>query len=138
MGKFQNSTLKEIVEKYRKIWAVTHGISLMNWDSETYMPSEGIRERSVANAEMGTLYQELLLKDHFVSLVERAENEKDLNPYETGVIRVLRREITRMKKLPPELIYELGKTTSEAFQVWRVSREENRFDPFVPYLKKIL
>jgi len=138
MEKFRNDIMKTIIEKYRRIWAVTHCISLMGWDSETYMPREGIRERSVANAEMSTLYQELLLKEEFVSLVERASGKDDLNPYEAGTIRVLKREITKMKKLPPELVYELEKTTSEAFQVWRVSREENKFDPFVPYLKKII
>lgn len=138
MEKFQKDIIKTVIEKYRKIWAVTHCISLMGWDSETYMPREGVKERSVANAEMSTLYQELLLGEEFVSLVERASNMNDLNPYEAGTIRVLRREITKMKKLPPELIYELEKTTSEAFQVWRVSREEDKFDPFVPYLRKIL
>ncbi|MGC8558567.1 MAG: carboxypeptidase M32, partial [Nitrososphaeria archaeon] len=138
MEKFEKDIMKTIIGRYRKIWAVTHCISLMGWDSETYMPREGVRERSVASAEMSTLYQELLLSEEFVSLVERASNINDLNPYEAGTIRVLKREITKMKRLPPELIYELEKITSEAFQVWKVLREEDRFDPFVPYLKKIL
>ncbi len=101
MEKFHNDAVKSLIEKYRKIWTASYALSLMGWDSETYMPSEGVKERSVAEAEMSTIYQELLLNDEFVSMVERAENLKDLGPCETGTIRVLKREITKMKKLPP-------------------------------------
>jgi carboxypeptidase Taq len=52
---FQHTVIKEILEKYRAIWSVSHALSLMSWDSETYMPLEGYRDRAVARAELELL-----------------------------------------------------------------------------------
>ena len=138
MSTFSNQTIKEILERYKRIWAINHATSLLSWDSETYMPELGVSERSVALAELNVLYRELILKEEFVSLVEKASEEKDLNLWEAGVVRVLKREINKMKKIPPELLYELEKTSSEAFQVWRKAKEEKKFEPFLPYLEKLV
>jgi carboxypeptidase Taq len=138
MSKFQNPVIKEITEKYRRIWAITHANSLLSWDSEIYMPERGVSERSIALAELNVLYRELILKDDFVSLVEKGKNEKDLNTWESGTIRVLDREINKMKKIPPELLFELQKTSSEAFQVWKNAKAQKKFDAFLPYLKKLV
>lgn len=45
---FQNETIKAILEKYRRIWAIGHAQSVLGWDMEVNMPKEGILERSVA------------------------------------------------------------------------------------------
>lgn len=138
MSKFQNPVIKEITEKYRRIWAIIHANNLLSWDSEIYMPERGVSERSIALAELNVLYRELILKDDFVSLVEKGKNEKDLNTWESGTIRVLDREINKMKKIPPELLFELQKTSSEAFQVWKNAKAQKKFDVFLPYLKKLV
>jgi len=46
---FENEVIMEILEKYRVIWAIGHASSVMSWDSETYMPREGVKERSIAS-----------------------------------------------------------------------------------------
>ena len=138
MPLFENPVIKEILEKYRRLWALEHAMSLMGWDEETYMPPAGTSERAVAMAELRTLYQELLLSDQFVSLVEKAKGLEGLNDYERGVVRVLDREITIMKKIPPSLTYELAKTSSEAFTAWREAKAKADFSMFKPYLEKLV
>ncbi|MEM4756702.1 MAG: carboxypeptidase M32 [Desulfurococcaceae archaeon] len=134
---FEKGVIKEILEKYRPIWAIEHAMALMNWDSETYMPREGYRDRAVARAELSLLYQQLLLKPEFIELVDRADKEEDLNEYERGVVRVLKRAIKVAKTLPPWLIAEKAKVTQEAVIVWREARARNDFELFRPYLEKI-
>lgn len=135
---FENPLVKEILEKYRRLWALGHAISLLAWDSETYMPPEGVSERAIARAELSVLRQELLLKPEFVEKVEKAKVLEGLNEYEQGVVRVLDREISIMKKLPPEHVFEFSKVTQEAVEAWRVAREKDDFDKFKPYLEKIV
>jgi len=134
---FENQLVKEILEKYRLIWAIGHASSLMGWDSETYMPMEGVKDRAVARAELSLLHQQLILKPEFVELVERAGQQEGLNDFEKGVVRVLQREIKIMKALPPWLVAELSKTTQEAMVVWREAKSKNDFNMFKPYLEKI-
>ncbi|NAZ32171.1 MAG: carboxypeptidase M32, partial [Acidilobus sp.] len=138
MAKFENPVIKELLERYRRIWSLEHAMSLMGWDEETYMPSQGVVERATAMAELRTLYQELITSDQFVSLVERASKQEGLNEYERGVVRVLTREITILKKIPPSLNYELTKTSQEAFIAWREAKAKSDFQMFRPYLEKIV
>jgi carboxypeptidase Pfu. Metallo peptidase. MEROPS family M32 len=134
---FENPLVKEILEKYRVLWAIEHAMSLMSWDSETYMPREGYRDRAVARAELSLLQQQLLLRPEFVELVEKADKYEDLNDYERGVVRVLKRSIRIARALPPWLVAERAKVTQEAMVVWREARVRNDFDLFKPYLEKI-
>ena len=137
-GKFENPVIREILEKYRRLWSLNHAMALMGWDEETYMPQAGVVERATAMAELRTLYQELLTSEQFVSLVERAKAQENLNEYERGVVRVLDREITILKKIPPSLNYELTKTAQEAFIAWREAKAKSNFEMFRPYLDKII
>ena len=134
---FENPIVKKILEKYRTIWSISHALSLMSWDSETYMPREGVRDRATARAELALLRQQLLLRPDFVELVELADSFEFLNVYERGVVRVLRRMIRIAKSLPPWLVAERAKVTQEAMIVWREAKAKNDFDLFKPHLEEI-
>ncbi|MEM4717663.1 MAG: carboxypeptidase M32 [Desulfurococcaceae archaeon] len=134
---FENPIVKEILGKYKIIWAIEHAMSLMGWDSETYMPKEGVSERAVARAELSVLHQQLILKPDLVELVEKADKIESLNEYERGVVRVLKRAIRIAKSLPQWLVAERAKTTQEAMIVWREAKIKNNFEVFKPYLEKI-
>ena len=135
---FENPVIKEIIEKYRVIWALNHASSLLSWDSETYMPKEGVRERAIARAEISILQQQLLLRPEFVELVDKASQQENLNDYERGVVRVLQRAIRIAKSIPPKLVAEYSRVTQEATMVWREAKEKNNYDMFKPYLDKIV
>ncbi|AGB04507.1 Zn-dependent carboxypeptidase [Aciduliprofundum sp. MAR08-339] len=135
---FENEVIKEILEKYRRIWAIGHASSVLGWDMEVNMPKEGIVERSVAEGELAILSQEFLLKPEFVELVNRADSVEGLNEYERGVVRVLKRRIKIESSFPPEFVKELSETTSRATAVWKEAREKNDYDKFAPWLDKIM
>lgn len=104
---------------------------------ETYMPKEGIQERSVAQGELSVLSQSLLLEPKFLDLVERAE-EEELNEYEKGVIRVLKRNIRIAKAFPPEFVKEISETSSKSTMAWVEAKQKDDFRIFEPYLDKIM
>jgi len=134
---FENPIVRKILEKYRAIWSISHALSLMTWDSETYMPREGVRDRAIARAELELLRQQLLLRPDLVELVELADSVESLNDYERGVVRVLKRMIKIAKALPPWLVAERAKVTQEAMIVWREAKAKDNFDAFKPHLEKI-
>jgi len=136
---FEHPIVREILEKYRVVWAIGHAQALMGWDSQTYMPPEGNAERGLARAELSVLSRSLLLRDEFVGLVEKAKGLVDeFNDYEKGVVRVLDRTITRLKKIPEELVYEQARVAQEANKAWREAREKDDYEIFKPYLARII
>jgi carboxypeptidase Taq len=134
----KSEIIRQTLDHYRVIWALSHAQSLMGWDSETYMPEEGIKGRAVARAEIAQLIQRFMLDEKFVKLIERAEEEKDLTDIERGIIRTLKRDLKFYQRVPPEVVRELAKVTSEAFVAWREAKEKAKFDIFAPYLEKIV
>lgn len=128
----------ELLEKYKVIWALGHLSGLGHWDLETYMPEEGAKARGEALAKIASLSQGLFLNEEFVTLVEKASQEKDLNDYEKAIIRLLKRSLKYYQKLPKEFIEEFVKTTSEATVAWKNAKEKNDFSIFQPYLEKIV
>lgn len=135
---FENELIKDILKDYRAIWAIGHAQALMGWDSETYMPREGVEERAVARAELSVLQRSLLLKPEFVGKVEKAQGLEGLNEYEAGVVRVLARTIDRLRKIPEKLLYEKVKVSQEAVHVWVEAKKSGDFERFKPYLEKIV
>ncbi|MEM0026224.1 MAG: carboxypeptidase M32 [Zestosphaera sp.] len=135
---FVNEAVKDLLRLYRRVWALSHAMSVMGWDLETYMPVEGVEERSVAHAELSLMTQELLLRREFLEALERASKQESLNDYERGVVRVLEREVRIARVLPPRLVEELARVTQEGRVAWKVAREKNDFEIFRPYLEKIV
>jgi carboxypeptidase Pfu. Metallo peptidase. MEROPS family M32 len=124
-----SETIKQILEQYRVVWALGHAQSVMGWDLETYMPEEGIKGRAVAGAEIAQLIQRFMLDEKFVKLIEKAEEERDLTDVERGIIRVLKRNLRFYQRVPPEVVKEFAKVTSEAFVAWRGAQGEGEVRP---------
>jgi len=110
----------------------------MGWDQETYMPPKGVTERSIARSGIAVLRHELMLKPSFIELVEKAGERDDLNDVERGIVRVLRRSIDIARKLPPEHVAEVSKTTTVSLEYWKKAKEKDDFKIFQPYLEKIV
>jgi carboxypeptidase Taq len=136
-GLFENKLVLELLERYRVLWALGHASSLMGWDSETYMPREGVEERSIASAELSLLSRRLLL-ENIAPLVEKLVGVEGLNDFERGVVRVLWRDVERLRRIPENIQYELARLRSEAPVVWREAREKDDFERFKPYLSRIV
>lgn len=134
---FSSPTIKEILERYKVIWALNHASSLMGWDREVNMPEEGIGGRSLAAAEIAKLVQKLMLDEEFVKLIDKADGE-ELTDIERGVVRMLKRDLKFYRKVPPEIVAEFAKVTSEAFVAWRTAKEKADFKIFAPYLERVV
>ncbi len=127
--------LEDILEGYKKVWALDHALALMGWDLETYMPQEGSKYRGEANAQLLTLRRNEMMK--FADKVDKIDEEK-LDDKEKGIVRILRREIKYYRAVPKEVDEELARLTSEAFIAWSKAKNESNFSLFKPYLEKIV
>ena len=128
--------INDLLRAYKPVWAIDHAKSLLGWDLEVNMPTEGASARGEALAHLTLIRREYLLR--LKDLVEKFEGSGDLNDVEKGVIRVLKRELKYYTSIPPEILEELDRTTTKAAVVWREARRESNFEKFKPYLTKIV
>jgi carboxypeptidase Taq len=132
----RNPVVKEILEKYRQVWALNHSMAVMGWDMETHMPESGARPRGMATGQLAMLAQKATIE--LDPLVRKAEKARDLDEMEKGVVRALRRSLDYYLKVPPELVDEIQRVTTEATVVWRTARKKSEFRLFQPHLDKII
>jgi carboxypeptidase Taq len=126
----------ELTEKYKPLWALESVGSLLDWDMETYMPTGSSKERGFAIAQTQLLRQERMLQ--LADVISKAENAKELNDFEKGFMRVMRRDLDFYVKLPPKLLEEIHRTATEGTVVWREARRKSDFSMFKPYLEKMV
>lgn len=139
MTKFQNKQILQVLSYYHTIAALESLSSLAGWDLETNMPEAAVSDRGFVLAKADSLIQRLMLDKEFRFLVSKLDADKsELNEYERAVVRVLRREIQVLEKLPPAFIEEFNRRTIEAQVVWRRAKQENHFKLFAPSLQKIV
>jgi carboxypeptidase Taq len=132
----ENPVIDQILDSYKPIWALNHAGGLFEWDLETYMPVDAAKSRGIAQAQLALIRQKKVLD--LTEIVSKAEKLDDLSDYEKGVVRNIKRELKYFSKIPPELVEELQRTTTEASVVWREARRKSDFSLFEPYLEKIV
>jgi carboxypeptidase Taq len=135
--KFRNKLIREILERYKTIDAIQRLSALAAWDLNTYMPQKAAEDRGTILGKADVLIKKLILNKEFVKLINKAEKEKNLNDYEKAVIRILKKRIKILSKLPDKFIEEFNETTNKAQIVWKNAKENDNFKEFLPYLKKI-
>ncbi len=132
----KNPTVRDILKKYRQVWAINHSMAVMGWDTETHMPEGGATPRGIASGQLAMLVQKATVE--LDGMVRKAEKAKDLDDMEKGVVRVLRRGLDFFLKIPPEMVDEIQRVTTQATVVWRTARRKSDFKLFRPHLEKIV
>ncbi len=132
----RNPIVRDILKRYTRVWALGHSNAVLGWDTETHMPESGARPRGMASGQLAVMAQKATVD--LDGLVRKAEKAKDLDGMEKGVVRALRRSLDYYLKLPPELVDEIQRVTTEATVVWRSARKKSDFQLFRPHLEKIV
>ena len=132
----KNVTVSEILKRYTQIWALGHSTAVLSWDTETHMPQSGAQPRGIALGQLAVMSQKATIE--LDRLVRKAEKAKDLDEMEKGIVRVLRRSLDYYLKVPPQVVEELQRVTTEGTVVWRKARKKADFKLFKPYLEKIV
>ncbi|MDA4119327.1 MAG: carboxypeptidase M32 [Thaumarchaeota archaeon] len=132
----KNPIVRDILKRYRQVWALNHSMAVMGWDTETHMPEGGATPRGIASGQLAMMVQKAMVE--LDGMVRKAEKARDLDDVEKGVVRVLRRGLDFFLKIPPEMVDELQRVTTEATVVWRTARKKSDFKLFRPHLEKIV
>ncbi|HEV2227000.1 MAG TPA: carboxypeptidase M32 [Nitrososphaerales archaeon] len=132
----KNPIVRDILKRYRQVWALNHSMAVMGWDTETHMPEGGATPRGIASGQLAMMVQKATVD--LDAMVRKAEKAKDLDDMEKGVVRVLRRGLDFFLKIPPEMVDEIQRVTTEATVVWRTARKKSDFKLFSPHLEKIV
>jgi len=135
----------EAFEKLRGLCATIYDLvganEVLSWDEQTYMPPGGGEGRARQHATLERLSHELFVSDQLGEALEAAEaGAASLDPDsdQAGILRRLRRDFTKKRRVPADWVEEFAQAQSHAFQVWRQAKVDSNFKAFQPELERVL
>ena len=132
---------QQLCDHARQTALLSSTVSLLGWDERTGLPAAAAEHR----AEQMTLLAGMVHGRNTAAQLGQWLEELSASPLaedphsDAGtVIRQIKRQYDKQRKLPQLLVEELTRTAIEGQQVWQKARENNDYRAFQPVLKKTL
>ncbi len=135
------SRLQQLKNRLAVIADVNGAASLLGWDQQIYMPAGGAAARAEQLATLGRLSHEMLTVSEIGELLEGAAAEVAGQPDAADavcLIRVVRRDYDRARKVPPDLVAEIARATSLGMEIWVQAWKASNYSQFRPAFQRIL
>ncbi len=129
--------MRHLLPTYQEIKAIDTAISLLNWDRQLLMPSEGAESRTKTLTALTKIRHERLnsakLRDEAETLAAHAEDA-----LQARMAAVLIEDIDREAKIPVELAQRHARVSSVAYDTWRRARAESNFALIAPHYQELI
>ena len=132
------TALASLKERIGEIHDLDRASSLLGWDQQVKMPPGGAGVRAEQLATLERLAHEALTSDEIGRLLDELaphEDSLDYDSDEASLIRLVRRDWEKARRVPAELRAEMTRAASLAMPVWVKARQESDFSQFLPALR---
>ena len=129
--------LKQLKERTRETYLLSHAASILSWDQETYMPPKAIEERGDQLALLQGIIHEKFTDPAIGEALEKIQVD-GLDEWDRGYLRKLRHDYNYETKLSKDFVMRLAKTVSASQAAWAQAKEDDNFQLFVPHLEEIV
>jgi carboxypeptidase Taq len=131
----------ELVRRSKELGVLNSCAAVLNWDHQTYMPPKGGALRGEQMAFLASLSHQKFTDPkvgELLAAVEGSELVREPDSDAAANAREIRRAYDRATKIPPALVAELARVTTEAQQVWEQARKKNDYASFRPLLTRVV
>jgi carboxypeptidase Taq len=136
-----NQAIKDFRSRLAEIQNLRAASAVIEWDQQTYMPAGGAEARARQHSTLSQLAHEHFVSQQFADALEQAESAAaalDPQSEDALLIRRIKREAEKSRRVPTEWVGRFSHETSLAQQVWQAARPKSDFAGFKPNLKRII
>ncbi len=134
-----NQKLEALQSLLKPVKNLHDAAAVLGWDQQVYMPPGGAEARAEQLATLSRLAHEMFTTDEIGQLLEElAEADFEYDSNEASLVRVVRRDYNKARKLPPSLVEEMSRVFSLGQQIWTKARAEKDFSQFADILSRIV
>ncbi|MEZ6094530.1 MAG: carboxypeptidase M32 [Pirellulaceae bacterium] len=134
------SLYKSVVTHCRRVATYKSALALLEWDQQTYMPTQGGEFRAEQISQLSGEIHRLSTGAEYGKQLEELFSSDWITQQSHVIqanVRELNREFDKSTRLSQTLVEELAKACSVGQMTWIESRKTNDFNKFLPYLKSI-
>lgn len=120
------SEYEKLEQKVRKLINLEETAEILHWDQEVMMPEGGAQARAKELSTISGIRHDLLVSDELGNIIEGLE-EQNLSNEQKAVLREIKREYHRSKKVESELVERISEQSSATLEKWKKARKEQDF-----------
>ncbi|MGB9184773.1 MAG: carboxypeptidase M32 [Solirubrobacteraceae bacterium] len=131
--------LRDLQLRMAELADLGHVSALAHWDQQTKMPHGGGAGRAESLATLERISHDLFTADETGRLLEGAERETataEPDSDEACLVRLVRRDWDKARRVPTELAAELAHAASTGQEAWVIARATSDFATFAPALER--
>jgi len=131
--------LRDLKLRLAELADIGHAAALASWDQHTKMPHAGGEARAESLATLERISHDLFIDSETGRLLEGAERETagaDPDSDDACLVRLVRREWDKARRVPTELAAELARAASAGQEAWVTARANSDFAAFAPALER--
>lgn len=132
-----SSAYLALQDQLYKVNALYSALGIFGWDQQTFMPKGGAPCRAHHISTLSGMAHALFVSEETQKLLAAAEKEVVEGSVEAAVVRVTRRGMDLLTKLPEKLVLEKAKLATEGHELWVEARKNNDFASFLPTLERL-
>lgn len=133
------SSLASLYQELDGLYQLETSMALLGWDQQVMMPPAGASGRARQLEFLSALHHERLSSDRLWNLTnEIDQKQSQLGADDLVVIRELKRNLARSRKLPTSFVAERSRIAAESFSVWSEAKPKNDWKVVTPHLKKLV
>jgi carboxypeptidase Taq len=139
------ATLQPLITHLSEIAQWHSAAAVLAWDQETYMPRGSGAARAETLAALQGLAHERFTATHTEELLSRwidletgGVRDPEADEPSRALLREVRRDYLRAKRLPTAFVTHLEKTCSLAQHAWQEAKERSDYARFLPHLTTIV
>ncbi|MHA1303317.1 MAG: carboxypeptidase M32 [Candidatus Heimdallarchaeaceae archaeon] len=132
---------KELLARAKEKQVINQISMLLGWDNQVMMPPKAVQQRGEQMAFISKLEHERSTDPRIGELIKEIEEDpeyENLSEIEKRNVYLIKREYERATKVPADFIAEFTRQSVITQEVWKNAKQNNDFESYKPYLKKIL
>jgi carboxypeptidase Taq len=125
-------------DRFRRIAGVEGALAILDWDTAVIMPRKAAADRGEQLAVLKRVAHDLLTHAETGEQLAAAEDETDLDPWQTANLREMRRKYRHAHAVEPALVEALARATTACEMTWREARARADFAMLAPELAEVV
>jgi carboxypeptidase Taq len=128
---------RALERRFDRIGTLREALAVLHWDHASMMPAGGAKARSAQISALEVLCHELLTDSATADLLDEAEAEGALDPWQAANLAEMRRDWTHASALPTALVEARVAAELDCEMTWREARAADDFGRVLPALQRL-
>lgn len=120
----------QYTQQMRRIADIKAASAVLQWDQETYLPTEGAQFRGQQISTLSELAHELFSKDTLGNLLNDLLQKENLTAAQRRNVERTQEDYTKNKKFTSSFVRALSEQINKTFHAWIDARKQNSFSVY--------